>query len=29
MIFCELREYENGDIKNIDWVISAKMQNPM
>ena len=27
--FCELREYENGeDIKNIDWVISAKMQKP-
>lgn len=27
--FCELREYEYGeDVKNIDWVISAKMQKP-
>lgn len=27
--FCELKEYEYGeDVKNIDWVISAKMQKP-
>ena len=27
--FCELKEYEYGDdIKNIDWIISAKMQKP-
>lgn len=27
--FCELKEYENGeDVKNIDWIISAKMQKP-
>lgn len=27
--FCELKEYEIGeDVKNIDWVISAKMQKP-
>lgn len=27
--FCELKEYEYGDdAKNIDWVISAKMQKP-
>jgi uncharacterized protein (DUF58 family) len=27
--FCELKEYELGeDVKNIDWVISAKMQKP-
>lgn len=27
--FCELKEYEYGeDVKNIDWVVSAKMQKP-
>jgi len=27
--FCELKEYEYGDdIKNIDWIITAKMQKP-
>lgn len=27
--FCELKEYEYGDdVKNIDWIISAKMQKP-
>ncbi|GGD32660.1 hypothetical protein GCM10012288_03250 [Malaciobacter pacificus] len=27
--FCELKEYEYGDdVKNIDWLISAKMQKP-
>ena len=27
--FCELKEYEYGeDVKNIDWVISAKLQKP-
>ncbi len=27
--FCELKEYEYGeDVKNIDWVITAKMQKP-
>ena len=27
--FCELKEYEYGeDVKNIDWMISAKMQKP-
>ena len=27
--FCELKEYEYGDdMKNIDWIISAKMQKP-
>ncbi|MGP2656595.1 DUF58 domain-containing protein [Malaciobacter sp. WC5094] len=28
--FCELKEYEYADdVKNIDWVISAKMQKPI
>ncbi|UTJ07160.1 DUF58 domain-containing protein [Arcobacter roscoffensis] len=28
--FCELKEYEYGeDVKNIDWVISAKAQKPI
>ena len=27
--FSELKEYEYGeDVKNIDWIISAKMQKP-
>lgn len=28
--FCELREYQNtDDVKNIDWIISAKVAKPM